>query len=180
MNLITENLIISPFKKKDVNDKYLSWMNDKSVIHYLGREDYFKGFTLKDGIDYLDEMKKNPEVSFLSIYHKDANFIGTCKVISISNSDKNKISEIGIMIGDKSYWGLGLAKETIWGLSNKLFLEKNQKIMAGGFASNLSMVNAFKSVGFKEEGIIRRRIYSKNKLHDSIVLGCFKDELKGY
>ena len=150
MKISTRNLIISKFKRNNVNSKYISWMNDIDIIKYLGREDYFNGFKKADGIEYYERMLKDDKVIFFAIHHKNGKFIGTCKVILIDNTPKNKISEIGIMIGDKSYWGMGLAKETITELSRYLFDNSNKKIIAGGFLCNVSMVKDLNHLDLKK------------------------------
>ena len=51
MKIRTKNLTISTFQKSDINEEYISWMNDLDIIRYLGREDYFNGFSKTDGIE---------------------------------------------------------------------------------------------------------------------------------
>lgn len=164
------------FTKENINKNYISWMNDEEIIKYLGREEYFKGFKLEDALTYYNEVSKNKNIKFYSINY-DNKFIGTAKTMIINSNHRNKISEIGILIGDKKYWGKGIASKTIKLMTQYLFDNGSRKVIAGGFKDNSAMLKAFMNSGFKIEGTFRKSIFSQNRYYDHVYLGCFKNEL---
>lgn len=178
MNIKGQRIKIVPFSEGHINENYIQWLNDSEINLLLGREEYFNGFSVSDGINYLNEMKSNPEITFLSIINENNSFIGTAKTILRNPNHINLTSEIGIMIGDKSQWRKGYAKEAIFFISNYLFTHKHKKVVAGGFSNNIPMIKSFEAVGFIKEGRIRKKLMLKGEYYDHIQLGCFSDELK--
>ena len=178
MNIIGKRIKIVLFSEEHINDKYINWLNDSEINLLLGREEYFNGFSTNDAMDYLNEMKNTPEITFLAIINDQNLYIGTAKIILRNSIQENLTSEIGIMIGDKSQWGKGYAKETIFLISNYLFKSNHKKIIAGGFSNNIPMIKSFEAVGFIEEGRIRKKLMLKGKHYDHIILGCFRNELR--
>ena len=169
-------VLLKKFTEKNINDKYIKWMNDYQVIKYLGREDYFSGFDFNMAISYYNKMIEDKKVKFYSIYYENE-YIGTAKSTLINENPKNKISEIGILIGEKNFWGRGIASTTIKILSKHLFEDGNRKIIAGGFKDKTGMIRAFINSGFKVEANFRESIFNQNNYYDHIYLGCFNKEL---
>ena len=92
----------------DINEKYCSWMNDKDVNRYLESRLIF--WDIKKLRAYYREKEKND--IFLAIIDKSTNeHIGNIKISSIDMN--NKRAELGLMIGNKKYWGKGVASEAI-------------------------------------------------------------------
>ena len=162
------------------NSSYIKWLNDKEVTQYLGRDD-MEGIILKeDAISYYRKIEKNELAYFYALYDIESqNFIGTCKVTLLSRSGiKEGICDLGIMIGDKRYWGKGYGSEAINIMAhicyNKL---KVRKITAGCFANNTGMIKAFINNGFKIEGVLKNQLKYKKKYVDHILFGCFIEDL---
>ena len=78
------------------------------------------------------------------------------------------------MIGEKSYWGKGIAT-----LSIKLAKEYSKKklhlrkLTSGTPIKNIGMIKAFKKNGFKMEGIRKKQLLIDNKYCDHILFGKF-------
>lgn len=102
-------------------------------------------------------------------------YIGGC---SINECDvKNRNCTIGIMIGDKEYWGRGYGSDALKVLVKFIFEEVNMnKIKLGVFSFNSRAIACYKKVGFKEEGILKNELYRSGKYYDIIQMAIFKDE----
>lgn len=102
-------------------------------------------------------------------------YIGGC---SINECDvKNRNCTIGIMIGDKEYWGRGYGSDALKVLIKFIFEEVNMnKIKLGVFSFNSRAIACYKKVGFKEEGILKNELYRSGKYYDIIQMAIFKDE----
>ncbi|GAB6169465.1 GNAT family protein [Clostridium carnis] len=104
-------------------------------------------------------------------------YIGGC---SINNTNiKNRNCTIGIMIGDKAYWGKGYGTDALKVLIKFIFEEVNmEKIKLNVFSFNKRAIACYKKIGFIEEGILKKEIYRNGKYHDEIVMALFKENFK--
>jgi ribosomal-protein-alanine N-acetyltransferase len=181
MNIEGSNVRLVVFDENHLNDKkYLEWLRDFEVMKYIGREEYLKVVSFEEVIEYVQNVWNNDYIYFYAIYKKENNsFIGTAK---INFEDKSGFqagtADIGIMIGDRNSWGKGLATEVLRVLCNFAFLSLNaRKLTAGGLAVNISIIKAFKRIGFFEEGFLRKKVLIGDEYFDQILLGCFPEEL---
>jgi ribosomal-protein-alanine N-acetyltransferase len=173
------NILILPFLEENLYDyNYLNWLNDKEVIRYIGRTDYFIDVKIEDIEIYFNETLNNPHVLFFAIYYEEQ-FVGTCKLNFKNKENFNlKIVDIGIMIGNKNLWGKKISTKVINMLSEYAFNDmKIKKITAGANSNNIAMLKAFNNNGFKIEGVLRKVLDVDNELHNHVLFGCFKNEL---
>ena len=181
MKISGNSIYLLPFAEKNFNDQYVSWLGDYDVIKYLGREEYFSPTPKEEIYKYVQEMWNSDLISFYAIYTANNDkFIGTTKINFVNEQGlKNKICDIGIMIGDKSSWGKGYASEVINVISRYAFRSLNvNKLTAGAISPNIGVIKAFLKNGYKEEGRLRKCVNVQNELMDHVLLGCFKNELK--
>ena len=145
--LETVRLHLEPLGKKFLTKKYLGWMRDVDVTKYMesGGRDYSKEM-LKD---YLEHIESNKVFSWAIILKSNQSHIGNIKIDPIDKI--NLIGEYGIMIGDRSAWGNGYAKEA----SKKVleFCFQNlllDKISLGVRIKNFEAIRLYHNLGFKE------------------------------
>lgn len=92
-----------------------SWLRDYEVIKTSGLPEY-----LVKPASYCDDFIYSPTNLFLAIYdNTDETFIGTIKAEHINWYSST--ADIGIMIGDRTRWGKGLAIDGISVLFQYLF-----------------------------------------------------------
>ena len=100
------------------------------------------------------------------------------KLISLMNGIKNKICDIGIMIGDKSSWGKGYASEVINVISRYAFRSLNvNKLTAGAISPNIGVIKAFLKMVIKKKAD-KKMCKCSEWVDGSCLTGCFKNELK--
>ena len=161
------------------NEAYIGWLNDSEVTQYLGRDD-MQNVKEEDTLNYYSDLKLNNLVNFYALYDiQSSSFIGTCKIQLLSASGiKEGLCDIGIMIGNKLFWGMGYGSEAINVISQKCFNELGiRKITAGCYANNVAMVKAFLKNGFRIEGVLKKQLRYKSEYVDHILFGCFNDDL---
>ena len=104
----SNHILLQPLTKSYVTSEYLRWLNSKVVNEFL--ESRFVKYTLKSLKDYVSFCEKDKNTFFFAIIDKSTQkHIGNIKLGPINWN--HKFAEIGIMIGDKSYWGRGIATE---------------------------------------------------------------------
>ncbi len=174
---------IRKFTEEHAKSKaYINWLNDKEVTQYLGRDD-MQNVKEDDAMIYYESLKSNKLVYFYAIYdNKSDTFIGTCKITLLAASGiKEGICDLGIMIGNKQFWGKGYGSEAIKIVSNICFYKLNvRKITAGCYANNIAMIKAFQNNGFKIEGRLKKQLKHDSTYVDHILFGCFIEDLMRY
>jgi len=168
--LKSDTLILKELEPDNVTNKYVNWLNDPEVNQYLesrfvqqnkhtvkmfvkncknSKVDFIFGIFLLDGVTHIGNIKLGP----VSVYHKHAS--------------------IGIMIGDKEYWGKGFESQAISMITQFGFNQlKLEKLCAGCYESNIGSKKAFEKSGYQVEGFIKNHVNSINGREGSWMLGC--------
>jgi [ribosomal protein S5]-alanine N-acetyltransferase len=149
---------------------YPRWMNDKEVVRYL--ESRFARQTKPNIREFVRKTLANENAVFLAIMAKNHIHIGNIK---LSIDRIHKTAEIGIVIGERAYWGKGYATEAIKTVSRYAFGELGlHKLTAGVYSDNIGSLRAFLKAGFVEEGRLREQYISDGKRVDRIIVGRIK------
>ena len=170
-----DRIYLRYIKLTDVNDNYLSWLNDDEVMKGI----VTSGYNLQNLQSYVRNKINLKHTHFFAIVLKSNNLhIGNIKLDF--HDSKANLSEMGILIGDKNYWGKGIAKEACDLILNYGFKKlKLRKIFLAVFENNISALNLYKSLGFKTEGKLIKHVEVKGTLYDKYLMGIFsKDFLK--
>ena len=169
-----------PFSEQHLRDPaYLSWLHDPEVVRTIGRADYVAApVPFGEVKTYCKQLMSSDKDLFLALYHTaDNRFVGTLKAGHI-DWDRG-MADIGIMIGEKDYWGRGLATDAIGALSLHLFDALGlRRLTAGAMSVNSAMVKAFEKLGYRREGVLRSQTRHEGGLCDHVLLGCFRNELR--
>lgn len=125
------------FTEHDINERYLSWLNDLEVVKFSNQR--FVTHTFESSITYLKTFNNSSNI-FLSIRTINQNIpIGT---LTIYYSPQHQTADVGILLGEKSLWGNGYGQDA-WDTIIKLLSElpNVRKITAGAISTNLGMIN---------------------------------------
>ena len=128
-----------------VTEKYVSWLNDPEVTKYLET----KSATIEGLKKFVHEKYISDSCLFFGIFVKNSNeHIGNVKLEPIDFNKKTAV--LGTLIGDKNYWGKGIASEVYRYLSRYCFEElKLETISAGIYNDAIGAIKAVQNVGFK-------------------------------
>ena len=159
--------------------KYLKWLQDYEIIKTLNLLSYIeKKVSQKQLEDYFVSLNKDQSCKFFALYEKEKDtFIGTVKVSKIDL--KLGIADIGIMIGEKIFWGKGIAQDILQFVCIYCFDKYNlRKLTCGLMSNNIAMRKVFEKLGFRQEGRFRKVDLFEGDYIDHIYMGCFKNEMK--
>jgi len=150
--LESERLLYKPLSIEHLSREYISWLNDPEVTKYLETGGNYTMDMLKD---YLIEIEQK-EILFWGIHIKESLIhIGNIKIDPINL--RHNVAEYGIMMGRKSEWGKGYAKEASQTIIDYCFKKLGiRKISLGVVANNLTAYNLYKKLGFETEGILKK------------------------
>lgn len=174
IDLESERLIFSRLSRQHISADYVNWINDPEVNMYLETRGNYTIDLLKS---YIEEQYKN-EVYFWAIHLKNSNkHIGNIKIDPIDLEANS--GEYGILMGDKSNWGKGYAKEASIRIIDYCFKElKLSKITLGVIEDNVNAAFLYKKMGFtidqvkKDVGIYNSKL--SNALRMSLNVKNFK------
>ena len=154
------------------------WMNDPRVRHYSRNAWPYTIEEIKKWFEPSSDQGIKDFVVF-NIYHKkDKKIIGTIGLNRINWLNRN--SNIFFHIGEKEYWGRGIAGEAANLLIKYGFTELNlHKIYAGVFTPNARSLRAVEKLGFKKEAVLKEEIFVDGKYVDFHKFALFKKDWMG-
>ncbi|MCZ2108320.1 MAG: GNAT family N-acetyltransferase [Dehalococcoidia bacterium] len=92
---------------------------------------------------------------------------------------ENRSAELGIALGDKTYWNGGYGTDAMRVLCRFGFEQMNlQRIQLDVHADNTRAIRVYEKVGFKHEGTRRQAFYSFGSYRDVLVMGLLRGELQ--
>lgn len=176
--IISKRLILKSVVISDCTEQYLSWLNDYEVNKYL--ESGFQSYNIKDLKDFVIRYQSNNHALFLAIRLIGVNkHIGNVKIDKINYN--HWTGEYGILMGDKSEWGKGYAKEASLVIINYAFEHlRLQKINLGVIENNIVAIKLYEKMGFVIEGVLRANFFDKETSSwvDEIRMGLLKKEFQ--
>ena len=163
--LQTNRLVLMPITSKHITQNYVDWLNDPEVSKYL---EISSGQTLETLAAYIQEVEQK-DIYFWGIHLKDSGkHIGNIKIDPVNT--KNQYGEYGILMGDKSEWKKGYAKEASICIIDFCFSVLHlRRITLGVIADNIAAVKLYENLGFEQEGI-----YRKHGLYDGKYCDCLR------
>ncbi len=100
--------------------------------------------------------------------------------LSLMNIDwKVRQAEVGIMIGEKTYWNRGYGGEALRLLLDHAFAVLNlNRIFLHVYANNPRAIRAYEKIGFVHEGRLRQAHYAAGRYHDVLMMSVLRSEWK--
>lgn len=177
MNLFEGNLVRLTEISRENLPAYKRWFRDYEVQRYLGRLAIPVTDEFED--DWYDDVARRTgkgELYAFSIRTLEGDkLIGNCSLFDVDH--KNRRAELGIVIGEKTYWGRGYGSDAVCVLLRFGFDELNlHRIELGVFDSNQRGIRAYEKAGFVEEGRRREVLWREGRYHDMILMSILEDE----
>lgn len=152
-----------------VSDAYVSWLNTPEVNRYL--ESRFGEHSLESTRAYVAAMLDSPHYLFLGIrLRASGRHVGNIKLGPVDR--QHGTADVGILIGDPSAWGKGVATSAI---SQACTIARDclrlRKLTAGCYASNIGSSRAFEKAGFAIEGTRPQQFLLDGRPEDGILMG---------
>lgn len=168
-----KKIYLRQYAPKDL-DVWFNWFNDAEVVGLMDQRRWPN--TKEKQKQYLERMTTSSSDMQLAIVYKSNDaLIGTVGLHGMDAINRN--ADISIIIGDKKYWGKGLAKEAVGLLIDHVFAMLNlHKLTAGFVDGNKASQKLFESFGFKKEAVLREQVYLQGKYHDIIRMGLLKND----
>jgi RimJ/RimL family protein N-acetyltransferase len=160
--LVGTKVYLSPPSPEDA-EIWANWDNDLEVTLPLGDEAYLT-LSLEAEQNHLAEDLRLQRPVFSIIDLANDAVIGRCMLFAVE--PLNRRAMLGIVIGEKSYWGRGYGQDALRLLLDYGFNLLNlNSISLGVFTFNERAIQAYRKVGFREVGVQRQaRIIAGRKI----------------
>lgn len=172
--LTGEKIILRPVESRDANDNYLSWLLDEQVMSGIATS----GYTLEKLKSYVEDRVNKKDIAFYAICSKqNQKHIGNVKLDF--HDAKANVSELGLLIGDRDYWGKGIGFEACHLLMQYGFGMLNlRKIYLAVYENNPHAKKLYEKLGYRLEGVLRKHVAVGGVYYDKYLMGIFKEEFK--
>ena len=175
MTIETERLILRKWNLDDA-DSLVKGLNNYNVSRWLAKVPY--PYTKDDAVKFINyaNSERNKNIELAIVLKKENKVIGGTSITIISDSDK--IAGGGIWLSVE-YHGKGYGSEAFNAKTKYSFEKLNMhRIENGYFKENIASKKMQEKLGFKDEGIRRKRFFSlaNKEYKDECITGLLEDE----
>jgi len=163
-------------EEKDLEGNWYRWLNDPEVTRFQNKG-IFPNTREKQRTYYQSMMDSRSDV-LLAIVEKDSGeHIGSVGLHSIDWVHRS--AELGILIGERQYWGRGYGK-LAWGMITWYGFEvlNLHRIHAIIIKGNNPSLKAAQASGFTKEGEMRDRFFKNGRYHSATLMSILEGEYK--
>ena len=166
---MADDVYLRPLTPVDIGPAYLAWFRDPEVTRYLEARD----ITADDALKHLDwGLKTGLRHMYAICDAAGGRHIGNLKVGDIR--PKHGTSDLVTVIGERAYWGRGLATQAIrQGIALAFGRHGVRKLSAGMYAGNLGSLRAYTRAGFVVEAVEHAQLVFEGAPVDRIAVACF-------
>ncbi|MCF8009359.1 MAG: GNAT family N-acetyltransferase [Halanaerobiales bacterium] len=168
-------IMLREYKQDDLNN-IMAWINDPETVKFLS--DTFLYPQSKSQVQgFLDQAMSKDWKGFVISDRETGDYIGQIDYIKIDH--KNRYGEIALVIGDPNNRSKGIGREAMELMINFGFEQLNlNRIELSCYDYNKRAIKLYKNLGFKEEGVRRKRRYYNNKYNDELKFSLLREEWK--
>ena len=160
-------VILRPLEKQDLS-RSLQWLTDPFINKYLSQN--FKSLTVEQEEEWFAYIQDSQKDMVFAILDREAgSHIGNCALHKI---DKNVgCCELGIVIGEKEYWGKGYGTDSIKTLVDFALKELGLfKIKLNVYTYNHRAIKAYSKCRFKLMRVLKRNHLYNDKYWDTLIM----------
>lgn len=176
-----DNILLHPLEKKDISKEYQKWFYDQEVTKF-NSHGLFPN-TIEQIEEYIKSLKNSTSIIVWAIFDVfDSSYLDNIHIGNVSLQEIdwiNRSAEFAIIIGEKNYWGKGIASKVLQLVLEHAFLKLGlNRVYAGTSELNIGMQKVFTKNNFKLEGIKRKAQFLLGDFHDIFTYSILKNEYK--
>lgn len=176
MTLTGEKILLRPVALSDCTDRYVAWLNDPEVNRYL--ESRWTKQTIESVRLYVEGVSRSKDTHFFAMIDPGTKLhVGNIKLGPVN--PHHRVADVSYFIGDRSFWGKGLATDAIRVVTTLAFETLAlHRVQAGVHESNRGSRKALENAGFRAEGVWRKRLRTDSGWEDHLWYGRLAEDGK--
>lgn len=169
-------IVLRQINLSDCTEMYVNWLHDPEVNRYL--ETRWEKQTMSSIKAFVQSQRENDHSILLTIrLASDDKHIGNIKIGPINRHHQH--ADISYFIGDKEFWGKGIATRAINLVAGFGFHELNlHRVEAGAYAAAVGSWKALEKNNFIREAVFRKQVVSDGEYMDAYRYGLLASEYK--
>jgi [ribosomal protein S5]-alanine N-acetyltransferase len=154
----------------DVTSRYLNWLHDKEITHYL-ELGFSPDKTLETLEIFVGAANDSSDELLLGIFTKDGSrHIGNIKLSPLCRNHNR--ADLGFLIGARVEWGKGLASEAIAAISRYAITELHvAKLAVDCYESNQDFAYTLEKAGVVQEACLPKHWPCHSVREDGLLFG---------
>lgn len=171
------------FRKSEREDipMFVRWLNDPEVRQGLAM---YLPLSTEEEQRWFENMIQHPPYEHpFTIEVRSQNIDGTDTWMPIGNCSlfefdwRNSNAELGIFIGEKTFWNKGYGGEAVKLLVHHAFNVLNlHRVWLRVFETNPGAIRCYEKVGFVHEGRKRQSEFQDGRYIDTLLMSVLRDE----
>lgn len=172
-NIILKKVILRPLEREDKTQLH-KFRNDSQVTNSLGG--FSVGYSLHSIEKKIEIWGQQQNTVIWAVADKYTDLcIGHIGLYDIDYISRK--AEVGMLIGEKSYWGQGIGFEITQAAIDYAFNQLNlHNVQARVLENNMASLRVFEKLGFRKDGILRDFQYRDGKYIHGIHLSILESE----
>lgn len=159
---------------RDMTGRCRDWFNDPEVTRYLVRGLYPN--TEEAARDFYRRVVRGGGDLVLAVIWKATNeHIGNVGLHKIDWI--NRKAELGVVIGEKRYWGCGAGRQAVRAITDHGFNKLNlHKISLSVRADHRAAIACYRKAGCRVEARLKDELFRDGRYHDLLVMSVIRRE----
>jgi UDP-4-amino-4,6-dideoxy-N-acetyl-beta-L-altrosamine N-acetyltransferase len=151
---------------------FVRWFGDPEVREFLMIN---RPISTAEEEKWFERKLEEEDSEIFAIETTDGTHIGNIELMDVDL--RHRHAELGIVIGEKAYWGKGYGSDAIRALLAFGFEEMNlHRVFLRVYEDNARAIRAYEKCGFRQEGCLREASFRKGKYWDELVMGMLSHE----
>jgi RimJ/RimL family protein N-acetyltransferase len=164
------------YERSDL-EEVMKWINDEEVTDFLGPLVYPLSSVAEEKYIEAAAISSDTNKTFVIEAIAESKYIGAINFHAINWL--NRSTELGIVIGDKSYWGRGYGTDAMRVMMRLAFDKMNlHRLWLRVYDYNQRAIASYEKCGFKREGVLRKDRFFRGRYYDTFVMGILDDEYR--
>ena len=171
MSITGKKVRLRAIERSDI-PAFVRWLNDPEVTQYLVA---YMPMSLAQEERWFESQLEQRDQFVLGVETLDGKLIGN---LALAHIDwKNRRAGMGVMLGEKEYWGQGYGTDAITTLLGFAFNLMNlHTVHLTTYEYNKRAIRCYEKCGFQLEGRMRQAHYYGGRYHDELLMGVLKEE----
>ena len=163
-----------PFGAEHLTSRYVAWLDDPEVVRYSDQR--LRKHTIETCRAYWESFDGTPHHFWAIVARAPA--LGHLGNMNAYVDPIDRVSDVGILVGERRAWGKGLGTEA-WVAVCRWLLGPGgmRKVTAGTLVENKGMLGIMRKVGMVEDGRRLRQRLFEGRETDIVHAALFAEDL---